>query len=280
MPLSQAIQALHLYGAATVCALGWAVGNLAGFDPGRFVPLWLAGMLAIYNIDRIKEDPADAFNVPRRHARRETLLPWSLLLIVLSSGVLIIHPLWLGDLRLLGLVAGAALVSIAYSVPVYGRRLKDIPFLKTFFPPAIVAAAYLVPPGAEGSLPMTASTLAVGLWVSCLLFSNMLLCDLRDVDGDRAARVISLPVAIGPRRTSQTLNALAVVAGMIALALSITNLAHRWTWLALAVIVPVYIAALCRAVRQPRSEAFYEWWVEGLFLAPPVICAAVALVGP
>ena len=87
----------------------------------------------------------------------------------------------------------------------------------------------------------------------------MILCDLRDLEGDRATGIRTLPVLLGPAKTFRALVALLAVTGSLALANG---------WLPAGVL---YCAGLLVALRKPQSEAFYEWWVEGMLFVPAVI---------
>ena len=60
------VHALHIYGAVGIAVFGWSLGRWAGFASGRLLPLWLAGALVVYNLDRLKRDPADCVNTPER----------------------------------------------------------------------------------------------------------------------------------------------------------------------------------------------------------------------
>ena len=86
----RAVHALHLYGALGIATFGWSLGHWAGFSSARLLPLWLAGALVVYNLDRLKRDPADAINTPARVARHARLRPWSGLLAALGAAILLL----------------------------------------------------------------------------------------------------------------------------------------------------------------------------------------------
>jgi 4-hydroxybenzoate polyprenyltransferase len=97
----------------------------------------------------------------------------------------------------------------------------------------------------------------------------MILCDLRDLNGDRRTGIRSLPVLLGEKRTRTLLAALLT----IVTALTLTMLAHAPARHALAsrfadLVTPLALGALLFATRTPRSERFYEWAVEGLLFVP------------
>src|SRR5271166_3028226 len=91
------MHALHVYGAVGIAVFGWSLGRWAGFDSARLLPLWLAGALVVYNLDRLKSDPADGVNIPERVSAHGRLRVWSWLLAGLGAVVLVAWPLWSGD---------------------------------------------------------------------------------------------------------------------------------------------------------------------------------------
>jgi 4-hydroxybenzoate polyprenyltransferase len=256
------LHALHIYGALGIAAFGWSLGRRAGFASGRLLPLWLAGALVVYNLDRLKRDPADLVNTPER-ARWHTLLRrWSWLLAAAGGAVLLLWPLWVRSGPLLLLTALALPLSLSYSFPLMGMRLKDVPALKTLFAPVVVLAAVLAPPILLQGLALGAPLLLAAGWGWALLMFNMLLCDLRDIEGDRAAGTRSLPVLLGAGRT-QALLWLLIGAG------AACALARGWpvlAWGTAALLSPLALAAHRR-----RNEAFYEWLAEGTLFLPALV---------
>ena len=269
------LHTLHIYGAAAITAFGWAVCALLDWDATPWLPLWFCGALLVYNLDRLRRDPADALNVPQRVAAMQRLHGSSALAAVLSAGVLVGVPILRRDWITLALVIGGALVCVSYSIPVIGFRLKDVPVLKTFIAPTIVTAAILGLPGLHEGLPARRALLVVvALRAWGFLLFNMILCDLRDVEGDRRVGTLSLPAWLGRRRTRGLLVVLILVIEgltLAALASAPGEDRARWGWMAVA--APVYLSALFIAVRVPRSERFYEWFVEGMLFMPALVVA-------
>jgi 4-hydroxybenzoate polyprenyltransferase len=256
------MHALHLYGAAGIAVFGWSVARWAGFSSGILLPLWLAGALVVYNLDRLKKDPADALNTPERVRCHGMLRSWSWFLAAAGAAVLLGWPVWLRNTPLLILTALAIPVALSYSFPLFGARLKDIPVVKTLFAPLVVIAAVIVPPVLLQRLPVGVPLLLAAGWGWALLMFNMVLCDLRDMDGDRAAGTRSLPVILGPARTHALLWLLITAGAACAFI-------HHWPILAastLALLSPLAIAA-----RRPRTEAFYEWLAEGTLFLPAIV---------
>ena len=273
LPIS-ALHALHLYGAAGITAFGWAMCRLVGWDAGPWMPLWFCSALLIYNADRLRADPADAVNVPARVAAGARLRRVSAAIAAAAGLVLVALPIARADWLTLGLVIGGAFVCLGYSLPLLGWRWKDVPLLKSFMAPTVVAAAIFGLPLLHGAPTDGAVLVPTVLRAWVFLLFNMLLCDLRDIAGDSRAGVRSVPVVLGERRTHGLLWALlAVVEGLALTALRAASPEHTRVWLLLSIGAPIYLGALIVAVRRPRSEAFYEWWVEGMLFLPALAFA-------
>jgi 4-hydroxybenzoate polyprenyltransferase len=258
----QPMHALHIYGAVGIAVFGWSLGRWAGFDSGKLLPLWLAGALVVYNLDRLKRDPADSVNTPERVRWHAMLRRWSWLLTALGALVLVLWPLWIGNGGLLLLTGLALPLSLSYSFPLFGPRMKDVPVLKTLFAPLVVLAAVLAPPILLQGLVVSPALMLAAGWGWALLMFNMVLCDLRDIEGDRASGTRSLPVLLGRDRT-QGLLWLLIVAGVICAGL------HGWPILAGCTVA--FLGPLALAAQQRRNEAFYEWLAEGTLFLPALV---------
>lgn len=269
------LHALHLFGASGIAAFGWAVCRLLGIDGSPWVPLWFCAGVLVYNVDRLRSDPADRLNLPNRSLAAGRFRRLSLVLAAAAGGSLFLLPIVERDWRSLALIVVGVPVVLNYSIPFRGRRLKDVPYLKSFFAPTLVLAAVFALPLVHEPLafPVLATPL-VATWAWGLLLANMLLCDVRDIPGDRRTGVVSLPSEIGLARTRKLVWALAAVTGGVATQLIFFGAkATRGAWIALAVFGTLYVAALGVAMLWPRSERFYERYVEGLLFLPALIVA-------
>jgi 4-hydroxybenzoate polyprenyltransferase len=230
----------------------------------------------VYNADRVASDPADAVNIPQRAAAIGRLRGASLAIFFAATAVLLGLPILRRDWLTLALVVSGGLFCLNYSRPLFGFRFKDVPLLKTFFAPTVVAAALVGLPWLhEGPPAIGASFAIVALRAWALLLFNMTLCDLRDVAGDRQTGTISLPVAFGEKRTRALLWALLLAIEALALAaLFQAPAALVPTWRLVSIGAPLYLGGLLIAVRTTRSERFYEWWVEGILFLPAVAVLA------
>ena len=276
MAFLTSLHALSIYVAAGIASFGWALCHFAGWDATPWLPLWFCAALLIYNADRLWSDPADVWNLPDRTAASARLRSIAGGLITLAAIVLTILPIVRGDWITLALTLAGALVCLNYSRPLLGFRFKDAPVAKTFFAPTIIAAALIGLPWLHEGPPARGAAfgmIALRAWT--LLLFNMLLCDLRDIAGDRRAGTVTLPVALGEKRTRTLLWLLLAMIEVLALVTlweSPTTLAAPWRIVALA--APLYLGGILFAVRRPRSERFYEWWVEGILFLPALAVLA------
>ena len=264
------LQTLSVYGAIGITSFGWALSRLLHFECARYAPLWFCSALFIYNVDRLKSDPADLINIPSRRQSAAKLRWISRAVAAISAAALVLLPVLKHDWLMLLLTTGGAVVCVNYSVPLLGFRFKDVPFLKSFFAPALVTASFIVPPLLQQPRVSNLAFYAtVAAWTWCVTMFNMILCDLRDIEGDAKTGIRSLPVAIGRRCTILVLVAFVVLSVVFSIvALSGCAPVGIAPWVLASLVMPVYLSGLLAALRKPVTEAFYEWWVEGILLVP------------
>ena len=275
-PVITSLHALSIYVAAGITSFGWALCHFAGWDATPWLPLWFCAALLIYNADRLWSDPADGWNLPERTAASTRLRSVAAGLTAVAAIVLTVLPIVRGDWITLALILSGALVCLNYSRPLLGFRFKDAPVAKTFFAPTIITAALIGLPWIHEGPPASGTAFTmIALRAWALLFFNMTLCDLRDIAGDRRTGTVTLPVALGEKHTRTLLWLLLATIEMLALAaLWQSPASHVMPWRIVAVIAPLYLGGILLAVRRPRSERFYEWWVEGILFLPALAVLA------
>jgi 4-hydroxybenzoate polyprenyltransferase len=270
------LQTLCFYVAAGITSFGWAICHLLGWRAGPYLPLWFCSALLIYNADRLRRDPVDALNIPQRAAASARMRKLSLAVLAVAAVLLVGLPMMRRDWLTLGLIVGGTPVCIGYSAPIFGFRFKDVPLLKTLFAPTIVSVAVVGLPWFHEGAPPVGASFALTLFRSwCFLLFDMILCDVRDIEGDRRMGIRSLPVCLGEKRTRALLWAVLAVVEISSLTAAAHAPAHlAATWRLACVAGPLYLGGLMLAVRTPRSESFYEWYVEGMLFLPALVCAA------
>jgi 4-hydroxybenzoate polyprenyltransferase len=271
--LEMLLHTLSIYGALGIVAFGWAMGHLLNWETGPWMPYWFCAALVVYNADRLRRDPADALNIPVREAAAARLRILSFVTLGVSALVLLVLPIVRRDWLTLALVLGGSLVSLNYSIPLFGFRFKDVPLLKTFFAPTIVTASVLGLPwlhlGTSSTDIITLALASLRSW-SFLMF-NMIVCDLRDRAGDEACGIRSLPVMLGEKGTRWLLALLLVGIELLAMStFAIASGTHRQIWAVMCWLGPIYLGGIFLAILRPRAERFYEWVVEGMLFLPAV----------
>ena len=84
---------LELVGATGVTFLGWVACRMLQIDWIPSAPLWFAGYLLVYNIDRLYPDPADLVNIAIRSSKIEKLRAARIGLAFLSAAALLVWSL-------------------------------------------------------------------------------------------------------------------------------------------------------------------------------------------
>jgi hypothetical protein len=119
------IYVLEPVGAAAVTSLGWEACRILKLDWIGSAPLWFAGYVLVYNLDRLYPDPADPVNVPVRWRKTLELRSPRIWLGLICSLVLVIWPVLTGRWWLV-LALGLVVVLLQfYSRPIPGicRRI-------------------------------------------------------------------------------------------------------------------------------------------------------------
>lgn len=252
------------------------------FDPVAAAILVLV-VFAVYNLNRKTDEDEDAINHTERYAFTKE---YEAILFRSAIGAYVIA-LCLSALQgldslfvtIVPLVAG-----IVYSVPLFPagfgfRRLKEVPLMKSL----VVALSWAVPPALlpvfHADLSASASTGIAGIFFFFLVFINTVVFDIRDVEGDLASAVKTLPTILGPQRTLLLLTAVNVTIGA-ALVLAGGLLLDLYPVLLLAagtVYAQGYLLCFHRLVRE---KLLFELFADGQFILLAVVLYLLTLVVP
>jgi 4-hydroxybenzoate polyprenyltransferase len=204
---------LELVGATpAVTSLGWAACRILRIESLPSAPLWFAGYLLVYNLDRLYPDPADLVNISIRSRKAGQLRAARITLAFLSAAVLLVWSLLTGRWWLVLALPFAAAILQFYSRPVpgVGFRLKDLSYVKSFLPPGVIAGILVVWPCVENGRGFRLSECLVFVWCLLVLTINSLVFDYRDIEGDSAVETQTVPVRLGRRNTIYLLIGLAL----------------------------------------------------------------------
>lgn len=223
---------------------------------------------SIYSLDKITDSKEDRINMPERQSflavRRKLVLYHSIAAYALSALVI-----WLDRPASLFIIFIPLAANAAYGSRLIAgvSRLKDIPVVKNL----VVAASWAL---VTALLPATEMTLDLGpltvvnifYFMLVKVFINAVLYDIRDVKGDRENKVRTMPVILGPVKTTAILLALNST-----LLPCITRIEPMLRQLALAMVLYGYAYIIYFA--KPRSPISLDLLVDGQW-----IIAAIFLI--
>lgn len=252
-------------------AAGWVIVAQRQLAlPRDGVPIAIAALLAVafYTRDRLdeQEQAGDAATMPVRTAwmqrHRRALRGWASGCALLALGLIAMRPAMIPPL-----LAGLAF-ALTYTVrwiPWRGRRLawKQLPAMKMPYVAALWTLLTIIAPATVAGQGRSAMTWLLAAAVCLLIMTQVLLNDLRDIEGDRAAGTASLPVLVGGRAARLLGLGAALIAAALALRLAAPAL----------LVTAAYSAALLVAYQRSRDA----WWRPAIEVQG-VVAALVAVV--
>jgi 4-hydroxybenzoate polyprenyltransferase len=180
---------------------------------------------SIYNLNRRSDEAEDQINHVNRYAFTKRYEESLLVLAVAAYGIALALAWVHGGVAVL-VTAFPLIAGVLYSFPFLPesaryRRLKDIPVAKNL----TISVAWTVPhallPAVVAGTGFTEMTSATSLFFFGLVFINTVLFDMRDVEGDAALGVRTVPVILGIPSTTRLLVATGLIFGAIILNISI-----------------------------------------------------------
>lgn len=196
---------------------------------------------SVYNINRKTDEKEDAINHSDRHSFTsrygKVLSTSAILAYILAIALAFCYGVKTTLISAIPLICGI-LYSITWLPKKFKyRRLKEIPFVKNL----VVAFAWALTPALlpvySNSSNATVATFIVVIFFFTLVFINSVIFDLRDIEGDAASGVKTIPVVFGVRRTINFLACLNILFGLIDLLLCFAYLSPKFTYLLAAGMV-------------------------------------------
>lgn len=266
--------------ASLVVFVQWTLALPLQWQPALFV---FAATLIPYNLDRI----ADSYlqEMPDRAAQGYFRRGWGWLVLIAAVVVLASLLVTANDSVLLVTLGGS--LALLYGLPILPWwqqrqprwvRLKElIPATKSWIVAAIVTYALLGIPLAYAEVAFSPAAALTGYFLLIFVGTNAHLFDVRDLDADRQAGVVTLPLLVG-------------VAGNRAIWLLLnlsTILAVGWGWaIGLAVPPPEVVftcvganLALLHWTRPDTNRAFFDVYIDGSLFLPCLLLGAIRMVG-
>ena len=170
------------------------------------LPMCIAAFLitfSTYSLNKLTDMAEDSINMPERvkfiRGRKQLILFTSL------GAYLLAVPLTFSVApKALLILFVPLLANLLYSSRLLPGipRMKDIPVMKNVFVAISWAMVCTLLPSADISNVPRMTVLAVLYFMFVKVFINTTLYDIRDVDGDRASGVKTIPVLLGTRKTT------------------------------------------------------------------------------
>ncbi len=291
-PSSLTGQLGHFFTLALIYPSIWVSGALAslvifvqstlGLD-FNWSPVLLIFFSALipYNLDRIADSVIQT--IPDRDAQVYFQRGWGWF--TLFGAVLATAYLLFQANRSVLVVSLGGLVPLIYGLPllplwrrgkVEWRRLKDIPATKAWIVAGVITYALIAVPLAHAEAPFTSSAGLTALFMLIFVGTNSHLFDVRDLESDRQAGVMTLPALIGAKGNQVlwfALNGLMLVA-----------LGYGWMQNLLVpspvVTIPCTIANLVALglLRPDTPRAVYDIFVDGYLFLPVIITGMCGLI--
>ncbi|MCX6674620.1 MAG: UbiA family prenyltransferase [Methanothrix sp.] len=240
---------------------------LFGFSPN--IPICFAVFLmtfSVYGLDKITDSKEDTINMPERQSflagRRRVVLCYSLAAYALSALIILLDKPLALPIIFIPLAANAA----------YGSKLipgvsrfKDIPVVKNL----VVAGSWALVTTLLPAMQITQDTdpvisYDILYFMLAKVFINAVLYDVRDIKGDREMGVRTMPVILGPRKTT------AILLGLNSTLLPcLIYIEHMLRPLALIMILYGYAYIIYFAKR--RRPIVLDFFVDGQWMIAAIL---------
>lgn len=171
--------------------------------------------ISVYNINKLTDLHEDLINAPERASfvkRNQTAITLG----VVGTYAIALFCAYLCNLYEVGVVLLPLCADVLYSVRLFDFRLKDVLVMKNIVIAGTFACMAVLMPLASHlngySLEIPPSSLRVAALLAYFIFFkifiNTVVFDVRDIDGDRLAGIVTIPVSLGRAKTKRVLLAL------------------------------------------------------------------------
>ncbi|MEM9804154.1 MAG: UbiA family prenyltransferase [Cyanobacteria bacterium P01_D01_bin.56] len=264
--------------ASLVLLVQYSLGLSVQWQP---IFLIFTSALIPYNLDRV----ADSYKqkIPDQNAQAYFQQGWGWFVILIATSITAI--LLYSANRSVLMVSLGGLISLVYGLPLLPWRhqyriklfrLKDIPAAKAWIVAGIITYALIAVPLAYAKASLSLSAGLTSLFLFIFIGTNAHLFDVRDLESDRQAGVLTLPLLVGVSRNRQIWSVLNVL----------TVVLVSWGWLHQLSVPPPAVVIPCLAVNltalrliQPDTpRAMYNICLDGCLFIPGVIVLLANLI--
>ncbi len=285
-PISRFVAHLVVYSSLYTAAMMAAMVYLSCLLQGLPFDLAAAAILAlvvfaVYNLNRKTDEEEDVVNHTERYSftkKYETILFRSAIMAFILAFCLSALQ-GVGSLLITTIPLAAGVI---YSVPLFParfgfRRLKEVPFMKSL----IVAISWTLPatflPICHAGLSAGAATGIVGVFFLVQTFTNTVVYDIRDLEGDVASGIRTIPTIFGSGRTLLLLTGMNAVIGT-ALVLAGGTLPGSYAMQVMGVGMVYTLGYLLCFRRFGTEKLSFELFTDGEFILLAIILYLLTLV--
>lgn len=256
--------------AATSVALSTMILAELPVDP---LPLFIvfSVTLFVYSFNRIADISEDRQNVPERATFIErygiALLASGTVLYLVATAIAILEGIRGAPAMVVPLV-----VALLYSI--FG--LKRILLVKNLLV-GLSWGLVVLGVGVYYDVLLTVDILFLFGFVTAVLTTAAIVFDIKDIEGDRAEGISTIPVRFGPRRTRQIAVASSALLGMVVVGSVLGGvLPARYL-----VLIPFlgYIVGYSLVARTDRTALFYGFVIDGEHIFLAVLLAVLKIAG-
>ncbi|MGF1521225.1 MAG: prenyltransferase [Leptolyngbyaceae cyanobacterium] len=245
------------------------------------VVLIFTSALIPYNLDRIADSYLQKIPDKKAQAYFQSGWGWFVLLIATLATAILLH----SATRSVLMVSLGGLVPLIYGLPllpwwhdqhIRWLRLKDIPASKAWIVAGIITYALTAVPLAYAEASFTPSAGVTSFFLLIFIGTNSHLFDVRDLESDRQAGVLTLPLLVGVPRNRQIWSALNV----LALIVVGCGWAYQLSVPPLEIVVPCVGANLIALwlVQPDTPRALYNLCLDGYLFIPSVIIGLMHVI--
>lgn len=160
---------------------------------------------------------------------------------------------------------GSGLIALLYSLPgkgwPAGFSLRKVPYLKTFLVALVWTSITVLIPATEFTVEADANLILIFAGRFLFVFSLALLFDIRDIDADRSAGIITIPGVLGKAKSQGLIVVLLLIFSFTSIIFSGFIGNYYLSTSALMISVFVVLVVNCRSCRE--SPFYYPVFLDG-----------------
>lgn len=219
-------------------------------------------VFVVYNLDRLKVDTNDFIGAPKR-TKFVSKHRKQLIVATIFNCFFLLICVYLTP-KVLFIILVIVLIGIAYTMPLLPnkKRLKDIPFLKSFVVSFDCTITFVVLPVYLKNYSLNYSVCLMCISIFICIFSNVLVSDMRDMEArDKISCITTFPIYFGISKTKKIIYILQVLLLLLLLvSLLFSSVSNNFC---IFIFFIGYICLYVTLFNSNRSEKFFSLFVDG-----------------